>query len=72
VDGNAGSMPSVEVALSHPENGSGDCPKRANVVCDSRTDNQQEYESHSETRRAALSHKAELAALYVPIHPVTE
>lgn len=48
------------------------CPKPANVAYDSRTDNREGYESQSEARHVAISHKAQLVALWVPAHPATE
>ena len=48
------------------------CPQPVNVAYDSRTDNRQGYESQSEARREALSHKAKLAALWGPVRPTTE
>jgi hypothetical protein len=48
------------------------CPTPVNVAYDSRTDNQEGYESQSEARRVALSHKAKLATLWGPVRPTIE
>ena len=47
-------------------------PGPATVVYDSRADNRRGYESQSEARHAALSHKAQLVALSSPDHPAAE